>query len=106
MWVIDIRHWLDETQTEAALPQLRNKVKKLTEIITFATAVEAGVPTYYPPKCWRRPKRKPCKGKLDIELVPETGQIHWICPICHDEGVVTGWENLIWDISNPPLYEQ
>ncbi len=106
MWVIDIRHWLDETLTEAALPQLRNKVKKLTEIITFATAIEAGVPVDTPPKCWRRPKRKPCKGELEIELVPETGQIHWICPVCQDEGVVTGWEDLIWDISNPPLYVQ
>ena len=107
MWVIDIRHWLDnETQTGPGVPQLKSKVKKITEIITYATSVEAGISVDSPPKCWRRPKRKPCKGKLDIELVPETGQIHWICPICQDEGVVTGWEDLIWDISNPPIYIQ
>ncbi len=33
MWVIDIRHWLDETQSGPAVPQLRLKVKKLGEII-------------------------------------------------------------------------
>jgi hypothetical protein len=26
MWVIDIRHWLDETQSGPAVPQLRLKV--------------------------------------------------------------------------------
>ena len=90
------------------LPSLNSETrsKKLTEIITFVTATKAGVPSDSPPKCWRRPKRKPCNGELEIVLTPETGQIHWICPICQDEGVVTGWEDLIWDISNPPIYEQ
>ena len=38
MWVIDIRHWLDETQSGPAVPQLRLKVKKLGEIIIYATS--------------------------------------------------------------------
>ena len=102
MWVLDIRNWLDDTQFEAASPQLRSKVKKLTEIITFATSVEAGLLVNDPPTCWRRPKRKPCIGILDIELIPETGLIFWECPVCQDEGNVSGWEDLIWDISAYP----
>ena len=31
MWVIDIRHWLDETKSGPAVPQLNLKVKKLSE---------------------------------------------------------------------------
>jgi hypothetical protein len=39
---------------------------------------------------------------LDIELIPETGLIFWECPVCQDEGNVSGWEDLIWDISAYP----
>jgi hypothetical protein len=46
------------------------------------------------PKCLRRPKRKPCKGELDIELDLASEQIHWSCSICGDEGVVSGWQGL------------
>jgi hypothetical protein len=38
MWVIDIRHWLNDGQTGPGAPQLRLKVEKLAEIITYATA--------------------------------------------------------------------
>ena len=103
MWVINIQHWLDETKTTAAVPQLRLKVQKLTEIITYATSVVAGMPTDSIPKCWRRPKRKPCKGILDIHIDENLDQIHWYCSICNDEGVVTGWDGLIWDMLDRPV---
>ena len=102
MWVINIQHWLDETKTEAGVPQLRLKVKKLSEIITYATSLEAGISADSTPKCWRRPGRKPCKGILDIHLDPTTNQIHWYCDNCHDEGVISGWQGLIWDMSDSP----
>jgi len=98
MWVINIQHWLNETKSGPAVPQLSLKVKKLSEIITYATSGAAGIPTESNPKCWRRPKRKPCKGELDIELDQAAGQIHWSCGTCSDEGVVSGWEGLIWDM--------
>jgi RNA polymerase subunit RPABC4/transcription elongation factor Spt4 len=100
MWVIDIRHWLDENLSGPGVPQLRFKVKKLTEIITFATAIKAGISVNSPPVCWRRPKRKACLGKLEIDFDPDTDQIHWVCPECGDEGVVTGWRGLIWDLTD------
>jgi hypothetical protein len=100
MWVIDIRHWLDESLTGPGLPQLKFKVKKLGEIITYATAKKAGIPLAVQPLCWRKPKRKPCPGELEIRLNPNTEQIHWMCPECGDEGVVTGWAGLIWDMSD------
>jgi RNA polymerase subunit RPABC4/transcription elongation factor Spt4 len=99
MWVIDIRHWLGENLLETGIPQLR-LVEKLGEIITYATAIEAGISVDFQPVCWRRPERKACRGELEIELVTETNQIHWSCPECGDEGVVTGWSGLIWDMSD------
>ena len=108
MWVIDIRHWLDENLVDAGLPQLRLKVKKLGEIITYATAIEAGITVDFQPRCWRRPKRKAlCQVSWRSSLDSDTDQIHWLCPECGDEGVVTGWSGLIWDLSdssNEPLH--
>jgi len=87
MWVIDIRHWLDDTLSGPAVPQLRFKVQKLVEIISYATAKDAGVPFSVQPLCWRKPKRKACPGELEISMNPETEQIHWVCP---DVGM-RGW---------------
>jgi hypothetical protein len=100
MWVIDIRHWLDESLTGPGLPQLKFKVQKLGEIITYATSIEAGISVDVRLRCWRKPKRKPCAGELEISLNPDTEQIHWLCPKCRDEGVVTGWSGLIWDMTD------
>ena len=98
MWVIDIRHWLNAEQTGPGVPQLRLKVEKLTEIITYATARDRDLVTGGPPKCWRRPNRKPCTGRLNVQFT-EDDRIYWICPTCGDDGIVDGWHGLIWDVS-------
>jgi hypothetical protein len=100
MWIIDIRHWLDESLTGPGLAQLKFKVQKLGEIVTYATAIEAGISIDVRPRCWRKPQRKPCAGELEIILSPDTKQIHWLFNECEDEGVVSGWEGLIWDMTD------
>jgi hypothetical protein len=100
MWVIDIRHWLDDTLSGPGHPGLKSKVKKLCEIITYATSIETGIDTDSQPLCWRRPKRRACPGKLDISFDPEADEIHWLCPECGDEGLVSGWRGLIWDMTD------
>ena len=100
MWVINIQDWLDETRTGPAVPRLRLKIKKLSEIITYATSEITEIPVGSPPNCWRRPGRKPCTGLLDIFLDPETDQIYWFCKVCGDEGALSGWEGLIWDMTD------
>ena len=79
-------------------PSTEFEGKKLIEIITYATSIAAGLSVASIPKCWRRPKRKPCKGELDIDLDHTSGHISWCCEVCGDEGVVSGWEGLIWDM--------
>ena len=98
MWVIDIRHWLNESQDGPAVPQLKKKVEKLEEIIVFATSVESLVPVSHYPKCDKRPGRKPCKGRLDVKMVSDD-EIYWLCPVCGDEGVVSGWTDLFWNVT-------
>jgi hypothetical protein len=100
MWVINIQDWLNETKTGPVVPRLKRKVDKITEIITYATSQLSETPTDSPPKCWRRPGRKPCTGTFDVFLDPLTDEIFWYCPICQDEGVISGWEGLIWDMTD------
>jgi len=97
MWVIDIRVMLDESLTRPAHRIFGSKLKALSRIISYATARSIGITVKLKPKCWRRPQRKACGGVLKIELRNEF--IHWVCPLCKDEGVVTGWKNLMWDLS-------
>ena len=97
--IINIRHWLDDTQTQAAVPRLRNKVKQLTEIIVYATSVEAGLSSGPCPTCQRRPGGKLCGSTLEIGFDSED-QINWQCPVCKDEGFISGWQGLIWDMTD------
>ncbi len=99
MWIIDIRHWLNQEKTGPAAPQLRLKVEKLAEIIAYATSHDRGLIVKEAPRCWRRPKRRPCKGILQIQFDTDD-RIHWFCPECADEGFIEGWQGLIWDMRN------
>jgi len=103
MWVINILHWLDESRTGPAVPRLKGKVDKITEIITYVTSQVSEIPTDSLPRCWRRPGRKTCNGVLDIFLNPMTDEIFWHCNRCGDEGVISGWRGLIWDMTDIPV---
>lgn len=100
MQVIDTQHSLDEIFFGPPVPRLKFSLRKLGEIITWATAKEAGIPVALRPLCCKRPNRKPCQGKLDVDSIPGTAEIHWLRPECRDEGAVTGWAGEVWDMTN------
>ena len=96
-WVIDIEHWLNETQDGPAVPRLKLKVNKMKEVIIYATSVLANLKPESAPKCWKRPKHKPCTGEMDA-WVCDADEIQWECSVCGDAGIVKGWTGLIWDM--------
>ena len=61
MWVIDIRHWLNEEKSGPAAPQLKLKVKKLAEIITYATSRDRGLAAGEAPRCRKVLRKKSLK---------------------------------------------
>ncbi len=97
MWGIDIRDMLDRTFTRPGHRRLSSKVKKIGQIISYASAMESGISVVFRPLCWRKTKRYPCRGMLNVTVHKEN--IHCECPECGDEGVITGWKGLIWDLS-------
>jgi hypothetical protein len=97
MLVSDLRHFLDE-RGSIAIPDGpgRALAEQLAAIVAYATSepmdeVQEGVP------CRRRPARRPCGGIIGAYANPETAQVIWRCPKCGDRGVISGWENTLWD---------
>jgi hypothetical protein len=40
---------------------------------------------------------KGCHGLVKTSLRLATGEIHWYCPDCEKEGVISGWQDTKWD---------
>jgi hypothetical protein len=51
--------------------------------------------------CRQRPSRRRCLGEIQARIVPNTGTIEWTCPVCGDDGTITGWEGTLWDKTIP-----
>ncbi len=43
--------------------------------------------------------KKGCSGKIKTAFRPDTEDIHWYCPDCEDEGLISGWKDTKWDNS-------
>jgi hypothetical protein len=97
---IDIEGWLDQLFSDNKAPRLSVKLRKLAEIITFATANAAGISVDCQPVCWKRPRGKACRGLLRIQLALENDEIRWRCPACGNQGVTTGWRGEFWDMTS------
>lgn len=95
-WSIHLPHLLDENGTLAALSGRGLKLAQYwTEIVAQASNYDA--PTTL--RCRRRPQHRPCGGLLTMFFDADTFDVLWFCPVCHDEGRISGWEGTFWDNS-------
>jgi hypothetical protein len=102
-------HYLDET---GAIPDhvhaatgIRDHLASIVEFVTSRSITEEERSSI---RCRRRPGRKPCRGWIRTRIDPESREIVWNCPVCNDRGVISGWENTQWDLSNRrtrPMYK-
>ena len=97
-WITDLRHFVNEDGSLANMP---NRARALAEyfgrIVKGVTtrqkdALATGV------RCRKRPKRRRCPGEI-IAFIDEQEAISWSCPVCEDNGVISGWKGTIWDWS-------
>jgi hypothetical protein len=35
---------------------------------------------------------------INVKLEPETENIVWWCPVCHDNGKISNWKGSMWDL--------
>lgn len=97
-WVTDLTHFLQNGRLHPALPgPARRLVDHLGAIVAAVTSVEPDEPLGV--RCRRRPGRKPCPGPIEGFIDPESHEICWFCVACGDNGVISNWENTVWDCS-------
>ena len=97
-WITDLRHFLKEDGSRAdmsirarrLIDYFGNIVKKVTT--RRGNALASGV------RCRKRFRHKPCPGEI-IAFIDEQNAISWSCPVCRDNGVISGWKGTIWDWS-------
>ena len=100
-WVTDLTHFLDE---EGGIAPSEGPVRRLAEhlaaIVSMVSRPEIIPPPEYKVSCRRRPSRKPCTGAIEADLDPETEDIVWWCPVCHDNGYIRNWKGTMWDFTD------
>ena len=95
-WIVDIRHYLDPSGAFADMPsRARLLAEYFTHIVVDATTNIDDEPNV---RCRRRPGRRPCTGTImSYPAADDLDRIYWYCPICNDNGFISGWQNTIWD---------
>lgn len=98
--IADLTHFLDETGSIAlSKGPAYQLAKHLTSIVAMISHPDPIIPSEYLVRCRRRPGRKPCTGFIDGDLIPDTEDIEWWCPVCEDNGYIRNWKKTMWDLS-------
>jgi hypothetical protein len=87
-------------EPNGTLAPMLGKEKRLAE---YCTQIVSEATNYDEPttlRCRRRPGRKPCTGVLHISFDDQMKHDIWVCPICNDRGLISGWRDTFWDYSN------
>jgi len=45
--------------------------------------------------------QKGCHGLIKTALMPKSEEVHWYCPDCENEGVISEWQKTKWDNTIP-----
>jgi hypothetical protein len=97
-FVTNLPHYLNESGVIASsLPKsTRHLVENLSHLVAWVTAQPSAVvrPKF---SCWRNIKRKSCGGAIDASIELESFDIVWHCLGCGDHGVISHWQNSVWD---------
>lgn len=95
MYVTNIQHLLDasEKMSEEMPKEARGLIGFLILIIDTTTKNLPQTLTTTDVRCFQ----KSCNGLIKSALRPDTGEIHWYCPDCENEGVISEWQKTKWD---------
>ncbi len=98
-FVTDLRDFLaDDDLPVADLPvPALNLVRHLGAIVAWMTGRPTDALELTNVACRRSPRRVRCVGEILAELDDHRKVIAWQCPLCGDNGRITGWEGTYWD---------
>lgn len=93
MYISDITHFLDE---EGNIPEeMPEKGKEFTEFLT--TLIETSTREFPENINISDLDCSECGSDILTEIYDKKGDIHWFCPDCVNEGIITNWHGTKWD---------
>jgi hypothetical protein len=97
MYISQMRHFLNE---KGEIPTDMNEDAKqmagfLAMVVDATTITQPSTLTTSDIRCIK----KACHGMIKTSLDKEAIRIHWFCPLCESEGIVSNYENTKWDNS-------
>jgi len=98
-WVTDMRHYLDE---DGGLPEgipvpALNLARFLGSIVCWVTSHRGNPDEQTNVACRRAQGQRPCIGDIYARFDDGGTSIRWECPLCGDNGYISGWQDTIWD---------
>jgi hypothetical protein len=101
MLVTDLHHLLD-LPPDAPGPA-RRLAGHLGNIVRAATAGDAGTAWHSALPCRRRPGNRACPGQMIVQRIQAGEPIGWQCSKCDDAGVISNWEDSVFDLRRRQL---
>jgi hypothetical protein len=99
-WYSDATHFMNESGELADMPGPATSIAVfLRSVVGWVTMRHALNAEETNVTCRRSPGQRRYAGEIGAYLLPDTGQIIYMCPECGDNGVITGWEGTSWDRS-------
>jgi len=96
VYITNFKHFLDE---DGNIPKTMHKEAR--ELASFLALVidestdydsESGFETFI--NCFKGG----CDGMIQSEILfDKNNEIHWLCPKCGNEGIISEWEECRWD---------
>ena len=95
MYITNMTHFLDEKgNIPTSMPrEARELASFLALVVDFTTKNLPISLTTTDVMCFE----KGCGGMIKTALHKKPEEIHWYCPECENEGVISGWQKTKWD---------
>jgi len=97
-WVTDLQHFLDEDGSMEDMPKRARKLAEYFGRIVKGVTTRKRDDLATGVKCRKRFRHRPCPGEV-IAFIDGQQSISWSCPVCKDNGMISGWKGTIWDWS-------
>jgi hypothetical protein len=101
MLVTDLHHFLDLPQDTPG--PARRLAEHLSNIVRAATAGDAATAWESALPCRRRPANRACPGRIVVLRTEPGAPIRWQCSVCDDAGVISNWEDSVFDLRRRQL---
>lgn len=98
MYISNLTHFLNEKgNIPKEIPkEAREMAGFLVMVVDFTTKTKPSTLTPTGIRCFR----KGCHGIIKSTIRSDKQEIHWYCPECENEGVISDWHKTKWDNSS------